>query len=69
MTLLLDDFIFESYHKYEPKGSSDLQTFRLGSNLNQKGPNPMIEADSVLSTPPLSSSSIQEANPPVEVLS
>src|SRR5262245_51325692 len=34
--------------------------FHLGSNLNHEGLYPMIEADSVHSTPPLSSSSIPE---------
>ena len=51
------------YTKGEPEGSVN---FRPGSNPNQMRINRMIQADSVLSTPPTNTSSIQEANPALE---
>jgi hypothetical protein len=51
----IDFFIFSVYRKSKPRGSAN---FRLGSNPNQKARNPMIQADSVLSTPPINMSAI-----------
>jgi hypothetical protein len=50
----IDFFIFSVYRKCEPSGSANFLP-ALGSII-------MIEADSVLSTPPLNSSPIQDAS-------
>src|SRR5450631_1415390 len=51
----IDLAIYSRYHKCKPRGSVN---FRPGSNPNHEGINPMIQADSVLSTPPTNTSAI-----------